>query len=621
MDHRTPDPLAIVRFVPGEEAAEKGKSTGEYTSSSSGAEVGPGTPLVGEAVWNPAGRRSVQLTIVAQDPWVRWPDGQVLTATVPVPSVRAEAGPRTHRFHVINYDPAEGRVAEPVLAYADKRLEDRFVGPLSDAQLADPALHAQNMYAIAARTLERFESALGRRVPWGFGSHQLYLVPHAMREPNAYYSDDDNGLFFGYFDQAKGDRVFTALSHDIIAHETSHAILDGLRRGFIEPGLPDQAAFHEALADIVALLSVFAIRDVVEYALDRNRANKRITSDRLQRDSLREGVLFSLAEQMGRAVSGRERSLRHSIVEIEPITGWTDDPAWDEPHDRGEILVAAVSNALLEIWYRRLKPLTDNSVDVDRERAAEEGAKAADHLLTMVIRAIDYTPPGEFEFADFLDALLTSDNEVAPDDRYDYRGALTDAFAAFGIEPPQQRIVNLATAAAPLYDHFNYDALKSQPEEIFRFLWENAELFTLNTQYYTKVDSVQPSVRVGIDGFIVREVVVTYSQLLEASVEEMKQVARQNSGTGKFVPPPGMESNTPIQIRGCGMVIFDQFGRPKYHQQKPLFDWDRQSRRLAYLVRNGRSDTTGRFGFSTGSALGQRFAEAHRPDPYRAERW
>lgn len=610
------DPLAMVRFVPGESApARRRKRDGGSKPDAAAA-----SPLAGEAVWNPGGRRTVPLTIVAQDPWVRWPGGQVLTATVPVPSVRAEPGPRTHRFHVVNYDPEAGRVRAPALKYADKRLEDRFAGRLSKVELADPALHAQNMYAIAARTLERFESALGRRVPWGFGSHQLYLVPHAMREPNAYYSDHDNGLFFGYFDGPKKERVFTALSHDIVAHETSHAILDGLRRGFIEPGLPDQAAFHEALADIVALLSVFAIRDVVEYALDSNRASQRIPSDRLQRDALRESVLFSLAEQMGRAITGREQSLRNSI-RLEPVTGWADDPEWDEPHDRGEILVAAVSRALLEIWHRRMQPMISSSDDVDRQRAAEEGAKAADHLLTMVIRAIDYTPPGEFEFADFLDALLTSDNEMAPDDRYDYRGALIEAFGAYGIALPEERIVNLATAASPLYDHFNYDALKSQPDEIFRFLWENAELFGLPTAYYTSVDDVQPSVRVGIDGFIVREVVVTYSQEVETSAREMAAVARDNPGTGRLVLPAGLDAETPVQIRGCGMVIFDQFGRPKYHQRKALFDWERQSRRLNYLVRNGRSDGIGRFGFSPGTPLGQRFAEAHRPDPYRRERW
>src|SRR6266511_3584959 len=86
------------------------------------------------------------------------------------------------------------------------------------------------------------------------------------------------------------------------------------------------------------------------------------------------------------------------------------------------------------MWTRRIQPLVSTDGTVDRARAAEEGASAARHLLQMAIRAIDYCPSVEFEFDDFLAALLTSDAEVSPDDEFDYRGALKDAFGSFGIE-------------------------------------------------------------------------------------------------------------------------------------------------------------------------------------------
>ena len=95
-------------------------------------------------------------------------------------------------------------------------------------------------------------------------------MPHAFLDANAFYSRDSEALLFGYFPGRDGNTIFSCLSHDVVAHETTHALVDGLRSCYQDPSSADQAAFHEGISDVVALLSVFALDDVVRAVLDRH---------------------------------------------------------------------------------------------------------------------------------------------------------------------------------------------------------------------------------------------------------------------------------------------------------------------------------------------------------------
>jgi hypothetical protein len=563
-----------------------------------------------------------ELTIIAQDPTVESPspkkkDKKILTATARIPASVVRAGPRGPRFHVVDYDAVSHALAAPYdFTAGDGGARDAFA-KASDRQLLDDRrFHAQNVYVIAARTLALFESALGRRIPWAFGSHQLYLVPHAFEEGNAFYADDDQAVLFGSYGPA-GDEVFTCLSHDIIAHETTHAVLDGLRRRFDVPALPDQAAFHEAFADIVALLSVFSMPEIVSRLISKQEGRTLKVAD-VTTTRLRKLSLVKMAEELSDIVHRERGSGLRNSTELKPTEEWKDidDNAWVEPHRRGEVLVAVVMGALIKIWRGRLVGLAQAG-RLDRDRAAEEGSKAASHLLTMMIRAIDYCPPVDFEFADFLDAVLLSDQEVVPDDEHGYRTALRESFEAFGIHPrtwPQDPSPVLADAYT--YRGFNYVALRSETAEVFRFIWENAEDLGIDRSYYLKVEDVLPAVRVGPDGFVLTESVADYVQQLEATVADLRLLAPEEFARLAAVPEA-----TRVKLWGGGSIIFDQFGRVKYHQSKPLNDWGRQSRRLQFLLRREMHDRDGRYGFSLGTPAGMRFALAHQPDEQAEESW
>ena len=553
------------------------------------------------------------MTIVAQDPLVRDADGRILTAQVPVPIDLFAPGPWGHRVHVIDYDATRRWYEAPVSFVPTFEFDDAFVGADDNTLLTNSAFHAQNVYAIASRTLAVFEQALGRRSPWSFAGHALVLAPHAFVEQNAYYSDDDQALLFGYFPGSGDETVYTCLSHDIVAHETTHAVLDGLRRRYLEPSLPDQPAFHEAFADIVALLSVFSVVEVVQRLLGDPDAQGRIAADKVSVPTLKQTALVGLAEQMGDEVyAERGNSLRRS-VELDPSPSWRTDPKFLKSHRRGEVLVAAVMQTLLRMWVHRLAALIHGG-GLDLTRAAEEGAKSAGHLLTMLIRAIDYLPPVDFRFEDFLEAIFVSDSEIAPDDAHEYRDALVEAFALFGIERPAQGLIDMsAMPVRPLYEHLHSGALRTDPDEIERFIWQNASLLGLNTYYYTNVESVRPAVRVGPDGFVVNEFVADYVQLLNGTPPDLRVLG--------LTTPPGMPDDTKIQLLGGGVLVFDEWGGLKFHHPKPLFDWARQDARLAFLFERRLTDTHGRFGFSLGTPRGQSFAAFHTPDQRAEEDW
>jgi hypothetical protein len=325
----------------------------------------------------------------------------------------------------------------------------------------NPHFHQQMVYAVVMRTIQHVERALGRPVLWRPRPNtrdphddsdyvgRLRIRPHGVRQANAFYSPSEVALQFGYFEAdptdprelIPGSRVYTCLSYDVVAHETTHAVLDGMFRRFAEPTNPDVLAFHEAFADLVALLQRFTIPAVLEHEIQRTRGD------------IEAGTLLgSLAVQLGRATGGRA-ALREAIGTMQDGVWVRHDPDPAEldrrlaPHSRGAILVAAVFDAFLAIYRTRTADLLRISTggtgvlptgaihpDLAR-RLAREAAAAASHVLTMCIRALDFLPPLDVTFFEFLRALITADFDLVRDDRFNYRVAFVEAFRRWGIHP------------------------------------------------------------------------------------------------------------------------------------------------------------------------------------------
>lgn len=547
-----------------------------------------------------------KLTIVAQDPSVRI-KGKILRATIDVPAEEIGPGPRGYRVDVVDYDSSTMTLYKPI---EYPRLNGKGNGdPFAEASdkelLTNPNFHAQNVYAIVMKTLSRFEFALGRRVSWGFYGHQLKVAPHAFADANAFYSERDQALMFGYFPSTSGRMVYSCLSHDVIAHETTHAILDGLRERYSDPSSPEQAAFHEGFADIVALLSVFAVPGVVAAVIDLSNDERKeniIAQKDLTVERLRQSALMGLADEMGQELANvRGQALRRS-AEMPPSKSYMNDPEFKEPHRRGEILVAATMNAFLTVWSNRLKSLGQIRPGyLDRGRVVEEGASIASYLLTMMIRAIDYAPPVDLEFCDYLSAVLTSDHEINPDDsKYRFREILRTTFEAYDINPASKGTAEEPGAWDPPesdlnFERMHFESMQRDPDEVFRFVWENRKALKLNEDAYSRVLSVRPCLRIGPDGFALRETVAEYLQQIKLSASELKSL--------KVKVPEGMPRDLEVTLYGGGALIFDEYGRLKFHVRNRVNDDERQTQRLKYLWE---------FGFLKSGPAAFRFSSLHR---------
>jgi hypothetical protein len=63
----------------------------------------------------------------------------------------------------------------------------------------------------------------------------------------------------------------------------------------------------------------------------------------------------------------------------------------------------------------------------------------AQRVLMICVRALDYLPPVDITFGDYLRALITADADLVPDDPRRYRLAFVDAFRQWGIYPADVR--------------------------------------------------------------------------------------------------------------------------------------------------------------------------------------
>jgi hypothetical protein len=381
-----------------------------------------------------------RLNIYTRDP--SSPRMDVAVAEALVPYEPLQPGPTGSVVRILDFNETTGETYRPLDLDGDDRPFQLGLKPST----ADPRFAQQMCYALAMTTYEDFRQALGRVPDFGFDAHddeedvKLHIYPHASEEDNAYYDPDRGALFFGYTFANRnavganqpGGLVFTSLSHDVVIHEVTHALLDGMRSHFMLPTNPDVDGFHEGFADLIALFQRFRYRELVRRAMES--MGGKLTSR----------LLIDIARQFGETTSDGRTPLRLAFVHEggpDDIVERKDQYKHNlEAHDMGAVLLRAVFDAFRWIFdnktarLRALAPPPSLRMPAELiDLLAGEAEKLAGQFLRILIRAVDYCPPVDVQLGEYLRAIVTADFDLVPDDPWAYREAFVRAFRRYGI--------------------------------------------------------------------------------------------------------------------------------------------------------------------------------------------
>ncbi len=362
----------------------------------------------------------IRLPLMVQDPAIArysLKEGQRVTENFYIDPQKGEFardgpfldGPVAKRVAVLDFDPDSGDLSSGVRfrpASECRRYREYAIADEEDVHAAD--FIAVNAFGTVLRTMYMFEEddTLARPVTWAFDAPQLLVVPRAGEWANAFYERDSHSLQLFYFPNPEKpkEKIYTSLSRDIVAHETGHAILDGIVPRLYDAITPQSLGLHEAIADLTAVLMAFPSRDLARGILRHTRG------------SIQDSTAFSsVAEQFGMA-RYKGGSLRNLFNEKT-----LDDADHSEPYSLSEVLSGALYKVMTQI-HEELKaryahkPNYADKPDPLFSASGEALAVGSKWFKRLIFRALDYLPPAEVSFSDYGRAIIAADQAAYPDD-------------------------------------------------------------------------------------------------------------------------------------------------------------------------------------------------------------
>lgn len=432
--------------------------------------------------------------VYVQDPFVAKMHNRIAMNKIHVPrEPDLMDGPTSARVAVVDYDADSGQLA-PAAHWNQK--EARFelkIGrkyqPLTTDHKDTKQFHQVNVWAIIQSVLDMYEATwvLGRSAPWAFEGNRLIVVPHAGYLPNAFYDRSSKSIQLYYFGP-EDHRVYTCLSHDIIAHETGHAILDGIRPFYLEDSSLQTTAFHEFIADMTAILS----------SLLNNQLRWEVAAQ-TGGDLSNDQIIAALAKEFGNYTTGRPH-LRSAVNSetTETIKYSTS------PYDWAQVLTGAMWDILTAMVAKIKEKPTRKNVIPTTIQALQWGV---DRFRRVAFQPLDFLPPVDVQFSDYASAVLRADELVDPVDENKYREMMVTAFKARGIDFED---LGEITRRVNFYA-YDIDRLSRTRTDAYHFLNENRRQLCIPAEVDISVNNLyQTDKTIMGGGKVPREIVLQY---------------------------------------------------------------------------------------------------------------
>lgn len=332
-------------------------------------------------------------------------------------------GPTSGRFAVVDFNGYSGEIDDPAVwdARAGKFTSRKKVLDSKHPASEQYQYHQVHVWALVEYALAFFEApqALGRRLSWGFEGNRLILVPHAGLGQNAYYDRESKSLQFYYFPHPEQPSkiVYTCLSADIVNHEFGHAVLDGIRPGFMESFHEETGAFHEFLGDFTAILLL----------LNHKKFRESLAGNYENAHGSPLEILANIAEEFGKTVKNQE-FLRSAFNKLT-----LNDVKGKGVHEVSKVLTGACYDILIKLATIYINRITDRTGKSNIEVAREAYTYAIQRAQRTFLQPLDFLPPTDARFRDYALAVLRNQELADPLDPYEYRKMMADLFLKRGI--------------------------------------------------------------------------------------------------------------------------------------------------------------------------------------------